>query len=143
MYALFYNLCMSEEGLQHLKKYFSANDTSVFDPIFIAQYLLAPVNTIIDKNELRTWMMTPYPLPDGAQSSKKLNARKVKTELYLKYVLLVDLMQVVATYGRTPEYNFDTDEKLAAIVKGKHSDQKCTKKPKSYRPLMVSPLFGC
>ena len=56
IYGLFYLMCMSQEGLLHLKSFFSVEDLRVLDPIFIAQYLLVPVNTIVD-NYLLPWMI--------------------------------------------------------------------------------------
>lgn len=50
---------MSQEGLQQLKIYFSAEDDNVFEPYFIAQYLLAPVNTIV-RNTLVPWILESY-----------------------------------------------------------------------------------
>ena len=59
IYALFYTMCTSEEGLNLLSQYFSSNDKRIYEPIFIAQYLLAPVNTIV-QDTLHPWMMKPY-----------------------------------------------------------------------------------
>lgn len=49
-------MCMSAKGLRVLKSYFSAKDQEVFEPLFIAQYLFVPVNTIVKKS-LLPWMM--------------------------------------------------------------------------------------
>jgi hypothetical protein len=67
---------MSAEGLRVLKSYFSAKDQEVFEPLFIAQYLFVPVNTIV-KNFLLPWMMDQlgYPvikdLPDKDQEKEQ------------------------------------------------------------------------
>ena len=62
IYGIFYLMCLSQEGLLHLISYFSAKDQRLLDPIFIAQYLLVPVNTIVD-NHLLPWMMKEYDPP--------------------------------------------------------------------------------
>ena len=49
IYAFFYTLCMSSEGIMELRNYMGANDFRIFQPLFIAQYLFCPVNTIVDK----------------------------------------------------------------------------------------------
>src|SRR5687768_16676293 len=101
IYELIYDLCMSKEGLQELKKYFSAKDPNVFEPLFIAQYLLVPVNTII-KKALLPWMIRRYgpptDNPDAVIVDNRYRAKKLKAELYMKYSLLVDLMNIVKMY---------------------------------------------
>ena len=47
IYALFYLLCTNQNGILLLNEYLLCNDQDIFDPIFIAQYLLVPVNTIV------------------------------------------------------------------------------------------------
>ena len=59
VYALFYILCTNKNGYLEFKKYLLVKDKNVFDPHFIAQYLLAPVNTIV-KTWLLPWMMEPW-----------------------------------------------------------------------------------
>ena len=126
IYEFVYSLCTSEEGVQQFRNYFSAEDPKVFDPLFIAQYLLIPVNTIV-KQCLKPWMMeTYYPRANKSavfKKSEKLCGRERKVELFLKFSILVDLMQIVKKYGRNCDYNFLTDEKLALIRFGIHSDQ--------------------
>ena len=56
---------MSEEGLHHFRTFFFAEDSRIFEPLFIAQYLFAPVNTII-KQALQPWMMAEYEPPKSA-----------------------------------------------------------------------------
>ena len=59
IYALFYLLCSNKKGYLELKMYLMAEDKDVFDPYFIAQYLLVPVNTIVN-NYFLPWMMRPW-----------------------------------------------------------------------------------
>ena len=56
VYALFYILCTNKNGYLEFRKYLCTKDKDVFDPLFIAQYLLVPVNTIVN-NYLLPWMM--------------------------------------------------------------------------------------
>ena len=49
----------------------------------------------------------------------KYHSREHKSEIFLRYTLLMDLMKVVQIYGRTPEYNFEQDEKLSKILNGR------------------------
>jgi len=123
IYALVYLLCTSKEGVLQLKNYLSAKDERVFHPLFIAQYLLIPVNTIV-KNSLQDWMMEPY-YTEEVQKSEKNNAlyrtyatRCFKAGFYLKHTLLVSLMTIVRTHGRIPKYLFDKDERLKTIKLG-------------------------
>src|SRR5687767_9319364 len=122
-------MCMSIEGVEQLKNYFSAEGQQVFEPLFIAQYLLAPVNTIV-KNSLLPWMMEQVGIPAEKNLNDKNRGRKIKAEVFLKYSLLVELMKLLKKYGRNDDYNFETDEKLACIRFGKHSDQHTTNRTK-------------
>src|SRR5687767_7993000 len=122
-------MCMSIEGVEQLKNYFSAEGQQVFEPLFIAQYLLAPVNTIV-KNSLLPWMMEQVGIPAEKNLNDKNRGRKIKAEVFLKYSLLVELMKIVKKYGRNDDYNFKSDEKLACIRFGKHSDQHTTNRTK-------------
>jgi len=128
IYTLVYTLCMSQSGVNQLRKYMGAEDPDVFDPLFIAQYLLVPVNTIV-KNCLLPWMMEQLKFP--AHLTNKDCARKIKAEVFLKFSLLVQLMQIVKKFGRNDKYNFENDEKLAKIKSGMHSVIENSVPPKS------------
>lgn len=113
IYALFYSLCAIQNGILHFKEYLLSNIQESCEPLFIAQYLLAPVNTIV-KTSLHPWMMKPYlQLKMG-----KVWARNIKAELFLKYMLLLDVMTIDQKYGRKPDFNFDNDENLAMVLDG-------------------------
>lgn len=119
---LFYVFCMSMEGIMFFRSYFSAEDLKVFEPLFLAQYLLIPVNTIV-KFSLLPWMMTKHYAPARRNANpdtktEKTKAREVKAEIFLRYELLKQLMEVVKKHGRDKEYNFDKDTKLAKIRDG-------------------------
>ena len=59
IYALIYTMCMTKNGFFCLKNYLSCEDIKVFDPYFIGQFLLIPVNTIV-KTYLLPWMMKTF-----------------------------------------------------------------------------------
>ena len=75
IYGLFYLMCMSHEGLLHLKSFFSVEDHRVLDPIFIAQDLLVLVNTIVN-NYLLPWMMKEYDPPAPRKGTTKVLSKK-------------------------------------------------------------------
>ena len=85
IYGLVFTLCMSQEGLHHMKTYFSADDSKVFEPLFIAQYLFAPVNTIVKKS-LLPWMMEKYEptkeMSSLASVQDRLWGRRIKSEIF-------------------------------------------------------------
>ena len=72
IYGFWYTLCTSKEGINHFRYFLSCNDQKVFEPLFIAQYLLMPVNTIA-KNYLYPMMIKPYDAPGkkNRQNSSK------------------------------------------------------------------------
>ena len=77
IYELFYTLCMSQEGLQNLKKYFSADEPNIHDPFFMAQFLIIPTNTIVKKIIL-PWLQDEL-VPKGEDADeyvKKILAMK-------------------------------------------------------------------
>ncbi len=134
IYALFYIFCMSQEGVQNLKIYFSAEDDNVFEPYFIAQYLLAPVNTIV-KNTLVPWILQSSGPSDANPKNNSYvkeisNSRAGKARVYFKYSLLVDLLHIVKTYGRNPNYDFDNDQRLFHIRNGNFSVRNHTDRTK-------------
>src|SRR5687768_749302 len=104
---------MSGEELQQFRNYVSCDDQQVYEPYFIAQYLLAPVNTTV-KNTLLPWMMKEYKIPTTPKKGKTHTTRELgrllKAKIYLKYELLVNLMQVVKRYGRTAYFDFEKTE---------------------------------
>ena len=116
IYALVYTMCTNKIGLLGLKTYFLAEDKQIFEPIFIAQYLLVPVNTIV-KNTLLPWMMRSY---SHLEVDDKVQSKRIKAEVFLRYTLLTKLMSIVYTYGRNPDYDFASDERLAKILNGRY-----------------------
>src|SRR5687767_13408979 len=102
---------MSEEGYDHFNSFFSAEDSRIYEPLFIAQYLFAPVNTIV-MQFLLPWMMKKYESASSKYSLQtwvedRLRGRKIKAAYFLRYNLLVDLMGIVKKHGRNPHYDFD------------------------------------
>ena len=85
IYALVYLLCTNKNGIIEFKKYLSAKDPQVFDPHFIAQYLLVPINTIV-KFCLLPWMMIEYEelnLSDNENENNKYRSRCTKAAIFL------------------------------------------------------------
>src|SRR5689334_13965596 len=60
IYEFIYLMCSNRQGIFRLRKYLGAEDPPIYEPFFIAQFLLVPVNTIV-KNYLLPWMMKDYP----------------------------------------------------------------------------------
>jgi hypothetical protein len=129
IFGLAYLLFMSKEGVQEFRNYLLADDPDVFEPLYIAQYLLVPVNTIV-KSTLHPWMMKSNCPPSSKDTkrtttivtSNSYNGRRIKTKVYLKSTLLTDLMHVVKTHGRHKEYDFQTDTTLSMIKNGNYGN---------------------
>ena len=138
IYALFYSMCMSLEGIVQLKKYFSAQDQDVFEPLFIAQYLFVPANTII-KNSLSPWMMEKLGIPLVKKLPDEEQARKNKAVVFLKYSVLVELMHMegmmVTTLGLMK--NYAASEMAITVTK-----QLLTELKTSLQSTVLL-LFGC
>jgi len=115
VYALIYTMCTNRKGLRLLKTYLAGKNQQVFDPYFIAQYLLVPVNTIVT-NTLLPWMLKEY---KGCKGNK-MRAWKIKAPVFLRYTLLLDLLELVHEHGNNLDYNFDRHVKLSKILNGKH-----------------------
>lgn len=84
IYALIHNLGMSQEGVKELKKFVTAEDLKVFDPLFLAQYVMCPVNTIVNKS-LVPWLkhQNEMELPKKHKKStpeKKVQVIKIKQD---------------------------------------------------------------
>ena len=109
-------MCTSKNGIKRLKEYLATVDHEVFEPLFIAQFLFAPVNTIV-KQYLLPWMMNDYPALNT--EGEKYCARKIKSEVILRYTLLTELMTILESWGRKqPSYNYSNDKKLTKIMNG-------------------------
>src|SRR5688500_12060066 len=126
---------MSKEGLLHFKNYISCEDQEVYEPYFIAHSLLAPINTSV-KCTFHPWMMKEYGIPTTKEDKKKPlliheSGKLMKSKIYLKYNLLVNLLQVVKKYGRTAKFNFESSKKLKKIKNGVFGDHNNTNKVKS------------
>ena len=127
IYDLVYTMCMSEEGVFIFGKFCGAQHTDVQEPLFIAQYMLTPVNTIV-KNSLLKWMMKQEgPKTTNPNMVFKINnkcrGKSLKAEIFLKYNLLAEVMEVAKKYGQYYDYNFNSDETLTAIKSGFFNDQ--------------------
>ena len=120
IYELVYDMCMSKEGVFELRRFCNAKDLDVFEPLFIAQCLLVPVNTIV-KTSLLPWMIKKHIPPTPTPTTKHL-AKRIKAKVYLRYSLLVELMQLVKKVGRGDLYEFDLNEKLSVIKSGISND---------------------
>ena len=118
---------MSKEGIVQLRNYLGANDSSVLEPLFIAQYLFCPVNTIVNKS-LLDWMMErdmpKAKLGSHVKLNDRMKSRILKCELYLKYTLLTDLMKIVKQYGRKPEFDWEYNYDLNLIKNGDWGEEK-------------------
>ena len=115
VYALIYTMCTNRKGLRLLKTYLAGKNQQVFDPYFIAQYLLAPVNTIVT-NTLLPWMLKEYKGITG----NRMHGWKIKAPVFLRYTLLLDLLELVHEHGNNLDYKFDKDVKFSKILNGKH-----------------------
>lgn len=81
---------MSKEGINNLRDFFSSPDERVLDPLFIAQYILVPVNTIV-KKYLLVWMQTEY----NSGNDQTVCTRNYKAEAYLKYIMSLEYTSVL------------------------------------------------
>ena len=95
-------MCTNRKGLRLLKTYLAGKNQQVFDPYFIAQYLLVPVNTIVTRT-LLPWMLKEY----QGHKGNKMSAWKIKAPVFLRYTLLLDLLELVHEHGNNLDYNFD------------------------------------
>ena len=88
LYRLFIILCMSHKGIKHLRNYLSCEDQKVFHLFFIAQYLLIPINTIVNKYLLKIFSVDTDDNKiygkDG-KFTKRLWTRRLKVKIYLQY----------------------------------------------------------
>jgi hypothetical protein len=48
IYALFFIVRYSQEGLQILKDFLDSSHNDIYDPVFLAQMVLRPLNSIVD-----------------------------------------------------------------------------------------------
>ena len=96
IYGFFFILCISHKGINHLRTYLSCEDQKVFHPLFIVQYLLIPINTIVDKYLLKMFFADTNDNKICGKDWKFLKnfwARRLKVKfIYSKLFLLKSLM---------------------------------------------------
>ena len=119
IYEIVYTLCMSRMGFLAFQKYFSSDDPHIHEPFFIAQFILAPINTIVKKT-LVPWMMEEYPMNTEVKDDLLYCACVIKAKVYFKYTLLEQVMEVVKMYGQYPQYDFSSDPLLNQILNGEY-----------------------
>ena len=128
LYRFFFILCMSHEGINHLRNYLSCEDQKVFHPLFIAQYLFIPINTIVNKYLLKMFFAnTPEHKICGKDGKllKKHRARRLKAKIYLQYILLDEILGIVKNMEEMTNTTFP----------------RMTGCPKYYKEVMVSTLL--
>jgi hypothetical protein len=93
IYALFYILGFSLEGLQVLKKFLNSNHEEIFDPLFLAQMVLSPLNTIVES------LLLPLVAVENGHDWTKVRGHKNKLTVLFRFDMLSRMLGILEEFG--------------------------------------------
>jgi hypothetical protein len=93
---LFFILGYSLEGLQVLKKFLNSKHEEVFHPIFLAQMVLSPLNSIVDD-----FLIRQYEAETEIQFTKQMN-KKRKLHVLFRFDILCRMLDILGEFGTRP-----------------------------------------
>jgi hypothetical protein len=99
IYALFYIVGYSEEALQIFKDFLDCKDEDIYDPLFLAQMVLSPLNTIVDE----------VLIPLARQEEVFIAGPKERNKLYklnmlFRFEILKGMLDILRKYGTEPAF---------------------------------------
>jgi hypothetical protein len=93
---LFFILGYSLEGLQVLKKFLNSKHEEVFHPIFLAQMVLSPLNSIVDD-----FLIRQYETETEIHFTKEMN-KKRKLHVLFRFDILCRMLDILGEFGTRP-----------------------------------------
>ena len=97
IYALFFILGYSREGLQILKDFLDSKYDEIYDPLFLAQMVLSPLNTIVDETLLKDAKQNDI-YTTQANERNKLH----KLTMMCRFDTLCRMLHILQKFGTEP-----------------------------------------
>jgi hypothetical protein len=98
IYALFFIVGYSQEGLQILKDFLDSTHNNIYDPVFLAQMVLRPLNSIIDILDGQAVIEDVY------EKKPRQRNKQAKLTMLFYYEILGSMLQILRQYGTQPEF---------------------------------------
>ena len=98
IYALFFILGYSVEGLQVLKTFLNSEHEEIYHPVLLAQMLLSPLNSIVDD--------VLIPLVDHECDLELIKNREAKAKLNVlfRFDIMCRMLAIVGEFGMEPHF---------------------------------------
>jgi hypothetical protein len=98
IYAVFFILGFSAEGLQVLKKFLNSFHDDIYDPLFLAQMVLSPLNSIVDE------LLLPQVAKEERYDWSKARNKKAKFRVMFRFDILCRMLGVLEEFGTEPVF---------------------------------------
>jgi hypothetical protein len=103
-------MCYSQEGLQVLKNYLSSDHDDIYDPIFLAQMILSPLNSIVDDTLINMAFEEKVLTKDAADRNKKN-----KLKVLFRFEILHLMLDILQKHGKHPTYH-DSQKLVSKLI---------------------------
>ena len=113
IYALFFNLGYSLEGLQVLQKFLDSTHDEIFHPLFLAQMVLGPINSIIEDVLLKV-AQQDYQITKWTSDREKQG----KLVVMFRFNLLSSMLRILHEFGSNPPFQ-EQKFVVANLIKSK------------------------
>jgi hypothetical protein len=95
---LFFVLGCSAEGLEVLRKFLKAEDELMFNPAFLAQMVLSPLNYVVDD------VLLPLATHKNDHTVPVERNKKAKLNTLFRFDILCQMLGVLMTFGTKPDF---------------------------------------
>ena len=96
IYSLFFIIGNSKEGLQVLKNFLDSDHTDIYDPLYLAQMILSPINDIVEILMNQAYNEEIYLKSDR----HKINKLKV----LFRFDILRSMLAILSEHGKQPDF---------------------------------------
>jgi hypothetical protein len=96
--SLFFVPGCSAEGLEVLRKFLKAEDELMFNPAFLAQMVLSPLNSIVDD------VLLPSATHENDHTVPVERNKKAKLNTLFRFDILCQMLGVPMTFGTKPDF---------------------------------------
>jgi hypothetical protein len=98
IYALFFILGYSTEGLQVLKTFLNSEHEEIYHPVLLAQMVLSPLNSIVDD------VLIPLVERECDLELMKNREAKAKLNILFRFDIMCRMLSVLGEFGMEPQF---------------------------------------
>jgi hypothetical protein len=109
IYALFFILGYSTEGLQVLKTFLDSEHEEIYHPVLLAQMVLSPLNSIVDDVLLPLFQM------ECNCNLTRQREIKAKLSILFRFEILCPMLRILGEFGMEPK--FENQQFVTKLIK--------------------------